>query len=1018
MKTHAAERPATIYVLRQVLAAVMLLAPCAVFAQAEQITTHLSNLDLSALRQDWGKPHRDQSVGDVPLKVGSVQYPKGVGTHAASSWRLTLDGKGVEFRAKAGIQDGARAAEFIVWGDTKILYRSGPMRGGEAAREIRVPLAGVLDIELGVVLVDGKDAAHADWLDPVIVHNGAPLTPSTRQWVRKNPNWPQLEEVIICWKSHCDIGYTHPVPEVLQNWRVRNMEAVLKLFDDTKSQPPDERFKWMTPAWPMELVLDQQQDPARRARIEQAVRDGRMLWHALPYTLEAEAADIEELVRGLGCGSRVARQFGMKLPEDAKITDMPSEAWGLPVVLSHAGVKFLHIGVNPWSPNPKVPLLFWWEGPDGSRLLTGYGFHNYSWPPLPPAGWPHKTWLMFHVNGDNSPPPSLNDISNTIGYLYRTLPGVRVRFGRPSDFADAIISEHASNIPVVRGNMPDTWTHGQMSMPMATKMHRQETTALISLGELDTQLRAWGVKTDDVAPVLAKAYERSALFTEHTWGIYGPAFGTPTHEQWEKDLAAGKYEKQLATFAYKAQYARKAAAMAGEGLASRMNALAQHVNIGGRRVVVYNPLPWSRSGTFELDGKMSYAENVPAGGYKTIPAEAGIAKPLTGDTLETTYFRINFDTQRGGIRSLVEKKTGRELADTGEHALGQFVHERFSKANVDAFLKAYCHVYYDWFGFPFYDFNKPKLDPALTYHVTSPRDWTLRLEREAAGDYATLTTTNTDGLAASYTLAFFFPATQPSVDITWKVNKKKPELIPEGGWICLPLAVNTPAYRVSQTGAPFRPERDLIEGANHRLFSIDSGISVREGAAGAGIGVASADLPLWSIGEPGLWKYDNYLPTNAALYANLYNNQWNTNYPLWVSGSWSATIRLWPIAAGATEEAALFTPAWELRQPLLAAAADGPAGKLPATQSGVTLSRKGVRVTAFCPNPDGRGTVLRVWEQAGVSGAVTVTIPGNFKTATPVNLRGETIGEPSHIKTGKLTFHLSMYAPASYLLGE
>lgn len=29
-------------------------------------------------------------------------------------------------------------------------------------------------------------------------------------------------------------------------------------------------------------------------------------------------------------------------------------------------------------------------------------------------------------------------------------------------------------------------------------------------------------------------------------------------------------------------------------------------------------------------------------------------------------------------------------------------------------------------------------------------------------------------------------------------------------------------------------------------------------------------------------------------------------------------------------------------------------------------------------NPDGPGTMLRVWERAGVSGNVTVTLPGNF----------------------------------------
>ena len=53
-------------------------------------------------------------------------------------------------------------------------------------------------------------------------------------------------------------------------------------------------------------------------------------------------------------------------------------------------------------------------------------------------------------------------------------------------------------------------------------------------------------------------------------------------------------------------------------------------------------------------------------------------------------------------------------------------------------------------------------------------------------------------------------------------------------------------------------------------------------------------------------------------------------------------------------------------------------------------------MTAFCPNPDGAGTVLRVWEQAGKGGTITVTLPKGMKatSARPVNLRGEPAGEP------------------------
>src|SRR6185369_12711275 len=98
-------------------------------------------------------------------------------------------------------------------------------------------------------------------------------------------------------------------------------------------------------------------------------------------------------------------------------------------------------------------------------------------------------------------------------------------------------------------------------------------------------------------------------------------------------------------------------------------------------------------------------------------------------------------------------------------------------------------------------------------------------------------------------------------------------------------------------------------------------------------------------------------------------------------------------------------------QGAVAAFADGKAGTLPVTQAGVTLSRKGVRVTAFCPNPDGAGTVLRLWEQAGASGEITVTLPPGMKAtkAKPVTLRGEAEGEAVNIKDGQFTVTLGAW---------
>jgi hypothetical protein len=138
---------------------------------------------------------------------------------------------------------------------------------------------------------------------------------------------------------------------------------------------------------------------------------------------------------------------------------------------------------------------------------------------------------------------------------------------------------------------------------------------------------------------------------------------------------------------------------------------------------------------------------------------------------------------------------------------------------------------------------------------------------------------------------------------------------------------------------------------------------------------------------------------------------------LWQDGSWRSRIRLWVVRGAADEEKNLITPSWDGRAPLAAVFADGPGGKLPAESSGLELSRCGVLVTSFGADPYSNKTLLRVWEVAGDSGDLTVTLPAGLKAtrANPVNLRGESEGEPVKIKNNSFTIQLHAFAPGSFV---
>ena len=59
------------------------------------------------------------------------------------------------------------------------------------------------------------------------------------------------------------------------------------------------------------------------------------------------------------------------------MSDVPGQSWIFPTLFTHAGIKFYHMGGPLVNKTLGLPPMFWWEGPDGSRLLTlynnGYG---------------------------------------------------------------------------------------------------------------------------------------------------------------------------------------------------------------------------------------------------------------------------------------------------------------------------------------------------------------------------------------------------------------------------------------------------------------------------------------------------------------------------------------------------------------------------------------------------------------------------------------------------------------------
>ena len=410
-----------------------------------------------------------------------------------------------------------------------------------------------------------------------------------------------LREVIVVFKTHFDLGYTDMASNVVQRYRTTMIDDALGVVEANRNLPSDQQFVWTLAGWPLAKILEHWpgQNPERQRAVMAAFQQGRFVTHALPFTTHTELLELEDLVRGLGYASRLSRDAGLPLPRDAKMTDVPSHSWILPTLLKHAGVDFLHLGCNAASRSPRVPQLFLWEGPDGSRLLTMYTAESYGTGLVPPPDWPYRTWLALIHTGDNHGPPRPDEVKSLLDEARAKLPGIKVRIGRLSDFADGILGENVP-VPVVRGDMPDTWIHGPMSDPQGASLARRIRPEIASTEALNTLLSCWAVETTPATPTIARAYEQSLLYGEHTWGgaywwIYGN-YRAHYGEAWREERAVGRFDRIESSWEEHTAYIKSCETIVQPCFKDQMERLARSVDVRGARFVVFNPLPWARHG--------------------------------------------------------------------------------------------------------------------------------------------------------------------------------------------------------------------------------------------------------------------------------------------------------------------------------------------------------------------------------------------------------------------------------------
>ncbi|HWR99242.1 MAG TPA: hypothetical protein VN249_01440, partial [Prolixibacteraceae bacterium] len=378
------------------------------------------------------------------------------------------------------------------------------------------------------------------------------------------------------------------------------------------------------------------------------------------------------------------------------------------------------------------------------------------------------------------------------------------------------------------------------------------------------------------------------------------------------------------------------------------------------------------------------------------------------------YFKLELDTISGTVKSLIDKKSGREMVSPDpEWKFGQYVNERFSKKITDQYAKDYIKGGWNW---AYAELGRINLtdDP---YQRISGKHPETEFKKDEISVSATVHFSPEVPHGHTYSVIFKLYQDKPCLETIWSINGKPADAWPEGGWISFPLNIEKPQFKLGRPGAIVDPAIDFVKGSNLDYGFLNSGMAVID-AKGYGVGLTSPDVPAVSLDRPGLWRYSvAFIPQRPNVFFNLYNNQWSTNFTEWIEGSWSARFYLWSIDQY-ENGASVITPSEEIRNPLAAGFAGGNEGNLPVSLPGISLSEKGILVSYFGENKDGEGDLIRLWEQNGKNVSCTVALPsqGTYQSAQPCNLRGEKTGTSIPIKGNKFEVRLKGYQPVSFIL--
>lgn len=273
-----------------------------------------------------------------------------------------------------------------------------------------------------------------------------------------------MKKVFVVSKTHLDLGFTDYAGNIKQKYLNTFIPDAISLAE--KVNKPDKKyFVWTTGSWLLKEMLHNADD-MHKEKLINAIKNGNIAPHAMPFTTHSELLDYDTFDYGLSIVDELDKIRGRKTIA-AKMTDVPGHTKGIVKLLAKHGIKFLHIGVNGASAIPEVPECFLWKNGDSEVVVVYSGDYGGAFK----SDFMDEV-LYFDHTLDNHGAPSPEKVMNKFNKIQSQFPDYEVTAGTMDDFAD-VIWQYKNKLPVYEGEIGDTWIHGAATDPYKSASLRE-----------------------------------------------------------------------------------------------------------------------------------------------------------------------------------------------------------------------------------------------------------------------------------------------------------------------------------------------------------------------------------------------------------------------------------------------------------------------------------------------------------------------------------------------------------------